>query len=158
MNSGEPVRGKAKQLEELLEPTIRALGCELWGIDYQSRGTHAKVCVYIDADSGVSVDDCEAVSHQVSGILDVEDLFSHPYTLEVSSPGLDRVLFKPEQYASSVGLDVDVRLHVPVDGTRRIKGLLTGFENDELVVGAGEDEYVIPREQVRVARIVPSFD
>ena len=81
---------KVEKLERLLEPTVTRMGYELWGIQYRSRRFEAKLCVYIDSSDGVSVDDCENVSRQVSGVLDIEAPFGHAYTLEVSSPGIFR--------------------------------------------------------------------
>jgi len=80
------------------------------------------------------------------------------YTLEVSSPGMDRILFKPAQYLASVGEQVEVRLNYPFEGTKRVVGVLAGLENDEVIVQAGDEEYVLPLENVQRARIVPTFD
>jgi ribosome maturation factor RimP len=80
------------------------------------------------------------------------------YTLEVSSPGMDRILFKPEQFQTCAGEKVEVRLNYPVEGSRRIVGVLMGLENGEAVVRAEEDEFVLPLENVQRARVVPQFD
>jgi ribosome maturation factor RimP len=80
------------------------------------------------------------------------------YTLEVSSPGMDRLLFKPEQYAESIGETVDIRLNYPFEGRRRFVGSLTSLENDELVVQVEDSEYLIPLSNVQRARIVPQFE
>jgi len=93
---------KVKKLETLLAPVIRAGLC-LLGIEYRSQGNHSVVRVYIEHADGITVDDCEQVSRQVSGVLDVEDPIGTRYTLEVSSPGIDRPLFHREQYRNSSG-------------------------------------------------------
>ena len=85
--------GKEAQLTQLLQPTVEAMGYVLWGIELISPGKRPTLRLYIEADAGISVDDCVAVSHQLSGVLDVEDPISIEYTLEVSSPGVDRLLF-----------------------------------------------------------------
>ena len=90
--------------------------------------------------------------------MDVEEALSASYTLEVSSPGMDRLLFKPEQYAESIGETVDVRLNYPFEGRRRVVGALTGLENDEVVVQVEDSEYLIPLSNVQRARIVPRFE
>ena len=90
--------GKEAQLTQLLAPTVEAMGYSLWGIEVISPGRRPTVRLYIDAEEGVNVDDCAQVSHQVSGVLDVEDPISGEYTLEVSSPGVDRLLFNPDHY------------------------------------------------------------
>ena len=114
--------------------------------------------VYIDAPEGVTVEDCERVSHQLSGVLDVESPIRGDYTLEVSSPGLDRVLFKPEQYVAHVGEDVDVRLKFPFEGTRKVVGRLREASAAEVVVEAGGAAVAVPVEQIRRTRVVPRFD
>ena len=85
-------------------------------------------------------------------------MLTSSYTLEVSSPGMDRLLFKPEQYAESIGETVDVRLNYPFEGRRRVVGALTGLENDEMVVQVEDSEYLIPLSNVQRARIVPRFE
>ena len=137
---------------------MAALGLRVWGIEYLGQGKHSMLRIYIDRDEGVTIDDCEAVSKQVSELLDVEEVLTSSYTLEVSSPGMDRVLFKPEQYAESIGETVDVRLNYPFEGRRRVIGALTGLENDEMVVRVEDSEYQIPLSNVQRARIVPRFE
>ena len=123
-----------------------------------AQGKHSVLRIYIDGDDGVTIDDCERVSKQVSDLLDVEDVLASSYTLEVSSPGMDRLLFKPEQYAESIGETVDVRLNYPFEGRRRVVGALTGLENDEIVVQVEDSEFLIPLSNVQRARIVPRFE
>ncbi len=149
---------KERELETLLSPTVTAMGLRMWGVEYLGQGRHAVLRVYIDRDDGVTIEDCEQVSKQVSELLDVEDALTASYTLEVSSPGMDRLLFKPEQYAESIGEIVDVRLNYPFEGRRRVIGSLTGLTNDEVVVRADDFEYLIPLSNVARARIVPRFE
>jgi len=149
---------KEQQLEALLAPSVMALGLRIWGIEYLSQGKRSLLRVYIDGDDGVTIEDCERVSKQVSDLLDVEDVLTSSYTLEVSSPGMDRLLFKPEQYAESIGETVDVRLNYPFEGRRRFVGALTSLENDEVVVQVEDLEFLIPLSNVQRARIVPRFE
>ena len=149
---------KEQQLEALLAPSVMALGLRIWGIEYLAQGKRSLLRVYIDGDDGVTIDDCERVSKQVSDLLDVENVLVSSYTLEVSSPGLDRLLFKPEQYAESIGETVDVRLNYPFEGRRRLVGPLTSLENDNVVVLVDDSEFSIPLSNVQRARIVPQFE
>ena len=149
---------KEQELESLLAPTVAAMGLRVWGIEYLGQGKHSVLRIYIDRDEGVTIEDCEQVSKQVSDLLDVEGTLTSSYTLEVSSPGMDRLLFKPEQYAESIGETVDVRLNYPFEGRRRVVGALTGLENDEMVVQVEDSEYQIPLSNVQRARIVPRFE
>lgn len=149
------------QIENLLTPTVEALGCELWGIEYLSQGRHAKLRVYIERAEGVTVDDCERVSREVSDQLDVGDVMPGAYTLEVSSPGMDRILFKPAHYQANVGAVIDVRLNFPLEGRKHIVGILAGLEDDEVIVRpmeAADEEFVLPLSNIHRARLVPQFD
>jgi ribosome maturation factor RimP len=134
------------------------MGYALWGIELISPGRRPTVRIYIDADTGVSVDDCAQVSHHVSGVLDVEDPIKGEYTLEVSSPGVDRLLFEPEQYEPYVGEIVDVRLRLPVQGRRRFKGILTGTDGEVLLVSIDEQEFSLPLRSVDRARAFPRLE
>ena len=154
----DDVNRKEKELEALFAPIVEAVGCRIWGVEYLSQGKRSMLRIYIDRDEGVSVDDCERVSRQVSALLDVEDPLGPAYTLEVSSPGLDRLLMKPEHYVESVGEVVDVRLNFAFEGRRHFVGQMMGFEDDEVVIRMEDTEFVFPVENVQRARIVPQFD
>lgn len=134
------------------------MGYVLWGIELISPGRRPTVRVYIDADAGISVDDCAQVSHQVSGVLDVEDPIKGEYTLEVSSPGVDRLLFEPAQYEPYVGEMVDIRLRLPVEGRRRFRGTLIGTDGELLVVSIDEEAFSLPMRSVDRARALPRLD
>ena len=149
---------RTADIEALIAPLIAAEGCELWGFELLPSGRNATLRIYIDREEGVSVDDCEAVSRRVSSVLDVEEPITGQYTLEVSSPGMDRILFRLEHYAESVGETVEVRLAQPFEGRRKLTGTLAGVEDDEIVVQVDEDEYLLPLEWIQRARIVPRFD
>jgi ribosome maturation factor RimP len=145
-------------IEALLTPVVASQGCEIWGVEYVSQGRHSRLRIYIDKEDGITVEDCEKVSRQVGDVLDVADTVTGAYTLEVSSPGMDRILFKPEQFSANTGETVDIRLHLAFEGQKHFVGVLAAFENDEAFVHVGEEEYVFPIENVQRARIVPRFD
>ena len=142
----------------MLTPTVESLGCSIWGIEYLSQGKHSKLRVYIDSADGVTVDDCAAVSRHISDILDVEEFSNNTYTLEVSSPGLDRVLFKEDQYEGSVGEQVEVRLNFPFEGRKKFVGVLAAVQEHMAVVQIDDEEYLLPLENIQRARVVPVFD
>lgn len=145
--------GRDRKLQQLLQPTVEALGFELWGVEHLSQGRHSVLRLYIDRDAGISVDDCALVSGQVGAVLDVEDPIAGDYTLEVSSPGLDRRLFELEQYARFAGEQIDLKLRVPFEGRRRIQGILKGVEDEDIVVQVDDHEYLLPFDQVDKARV-----
>lgn len=150
--------GKREALKALLAPVVEALGCELWGIDWQSQGRSSLLRVYIDAEAGVAVEDCAKVSRQISALLDVEDPISGHYTLEVSSPGLDRPLYELGHYHRYAGAQVELRLRMPLEGQRKWRGLLVGVEGGEIVLRVdSENEYLLPIESIEKGNIVPQF-
>ncbi len=138
----------------LLEPTIKALGLQLWGVEHVSQGHHSVLRIYIDSEDGISIQDCERVSRQVSGILDVEDPIAGEYTLEVSSPGADRRLFSLQQFARYVGSGVSIRLRTPLDGRRKFKGQLVGVSDDSVIVEVDGVEHQCPFVEIEKANIV----
>ncbi|MDP6375342.1 MAG: ribosome maturation factor RimP [Pseudomonadales bacterium] len=147
-----------RQIDSLVQPTIEALGCSVWGVEYLSQGRHSRLRIYIDKPDGVSVDDCAEISRQVGHVLDVEDVIRQEYTLEVSSPGFDRILFNERQFQDNVGETVDVRLNFPFEGRKHFVGVLTAVEQSEAHVQIENDEYLLPLENVQRARVVPRFD
>ncbi|RRW43966.1 ribosome maturation factor RimP [Pseudomonas luteola] len=149
---------KLEQLQAMLAPVIEALGYECWGIEYISQGRHSLLRVYIDHSNGILVEDCEKVSRQVSGILDVEDPIPGEYTLEVSSPGMDRPLFTLEQFNAFVGEQVKIRLRSPYEGRRNFLGLLRSVEEQDVVVQVGDHEYLLPVEMIDKANVIPRFE
>lgn len=150
-----PVASKNLQIEDMLQPAVTAMGYELWGVEYLPQGKHSVVRIYIDSPAGITVDDCAAVSGQVSGILDVEDPISGEYTLEVSSPGMDRLLFKLEQYSGYVGEVLDVRLRSAVERRRRFKGILKSIEGEDIVIEVDNYEFSLPYGAIEKARVQP---
>ena len=145
-------------ISELLEPGIRSLGYELVGVEYQTGGKGGGLLrVYIDKDEGISADDCQKVSYQVSGVLDVEDPIKGHYTLEVSSPGLDRLLFKPEDFERFAGQLVKLRVIYPIEGQRKFKGRLIGMQGENVVFEQDDMEISLPFDQIDQARLVPEY-
>lgn len=146
------------KLRELLEPAVRALGYELVGIEYHPSGKHSVLRIYIDSEAGITLDDCTAVSHQVSGILDVEDPVPGQYSLEISSPGLDRPLFQAADYERFRGNRIKLRTRLPVGGQRKFTGLLQGLRQEDVVIIDDEgNEVCLPLDQIEQARLVPEF-
>lgn len=150
--------GKQSQLEALIEPIVASLGYRLWGIEFLSRGRNSLLRVYIDTDNGITLEDCEKVSRQVSAVMDVEDPIADEYTLEVSSPGLDRPLFRLEHYEMMAGHTANVRLRVPFEGHRKYRGIIKGIEDQDVVIEADGHELLLPIESIEKAQVIPQFD
>ena len=146
---------KDQQIADMLQSTVEALGFELWGVEYLSQGRHSVVRVYIDGPDGITVDNCAVVSEQVGSLLDVEEPVSGEYTLEVSSPGVDRLLFRPEQYPGYVGEVIELKLRSAFEGRRKFKGILKGLEGEEVVIQVDDHEYLLPHGTIEKARVQP---
>lgn len=135
---------REQKLQAMLEPTVTALGVDLWGVEHLSQGRHSVLRLYIESENGIAVEDCARVSEQVGALLDVEEPIKGEYLLEVSSPGIDRRLFTLEQCAAYSGEAVEVKLRRPFDGRRRFSGILRGVEEQDLVVLVDDHEYLLP--------------
>jgi ribosome maturation factor RimP len=150
------MQGRQGELRRLLEPGVRALGCELVDVEFGG-GQRATLRVYIDKPGGVTVDDCADVSRQLSAILDVEDPLPGSYNLEVSSPGLDRPLVTVEDFHRHVGEEVKVQLLRPLDGRRRFKGRLLEATAERIAVEVDGQRFELALDAIERARLVPSF-
>ena len=142
-------------LSKLIEPLVEELGWELWGIEKLQQGRQVVLKIYIESAEGINVDDCARVSRQVSAILDVEDPIPGEYMLEVSSPGVERRLFKPEHFNVCKGEKVQITLRQAFDGRRKFKGLLCGLEDEEVVIRVDDaQEIVLPMDSIERARVL----
>ncbi|NKF22639.1 ribosome maturation factor RimP [Solimonas marina] len=147
-----------ERLEQILEPLIDSLGYELLLLEYSPNPRNAMLRLYIDGPSGITLDDCERVSKEVSGALDVEDPIRSAYRLEVSSPGLDRPLVKPAHFQRFAGQQARVQLMAPVNGRRRFVGEIVAADADVLRIQTEEGVAEIPFADIDRARLVPDYD
>ncbi|PJD95344.1 MAG: ribosome maturation factor RimP [Legionella sp.] len=127
------------ELVTLLLPTVNSMGYELWGCEYLSQGKHALLRIYIDKEDGISIDDCQLVSRQISAVLDVEDPISGNYSLEISSPGIPKPLFYSWQYQRYIGQEVDVKVFKPVNGKRKLKGMIVSASDNSVVLDINDE-------------------
>jgi ribosome maturation factor RimP len=141
-------------IEQIIEPAVAALGFELLGIDFITQGRHSLIRLYIDSDNGVDVENCADVSRQVSAVLDVEDPINGEYTLEVSSPGIERPLFKPEHFTRVIDQIIAVRLSIPLNGRRKFKGELTEVREDGITIVFDDSEIRIGFNEIDKANLV----
>lgn len=164
---------KAAEISRMLAPTVASLGVELLGIEYLPAPGGALVRLYIDVPAdeatstqdgngdvlprAVSIEDCEAVSREVSAQLDVEDPISGNYTLEVSSPGLDRPLFTLEHFSRFIGETAKVTLRLPQDGRRRLSGVITGVGDEGVSFLLDGAEFTVAADNIDKARLVPDW-
>ena len=143
---------------ELVRRVVEPMGYELVGVEYLTGYQGSNLLrVYIDTEDGVQLDDCTAVSHQLSGMLDVEDPIRGEYNLEVSSPGQDRPLFEIAHFARFVGFPVSVKLAEVVEGRRKYKGLIRGVDGEAILIEVDGELISLPFDQVYSARLVPEL-
>jgi ribosome maturation factor RimP len=145
-------------LMRLLEPPIEALGFELVDLELAQAGRGGVLRIFIDVpppDASVTVEDCAAVSHAVSEVLEIEDPIKGNYTLEVSSPGFDRILRKRAHFERFVGERIFAELKLPLDGRRRFVGTLKSIGNDSILVEVDGRPYELPLERIQKARLRP---
>lgn len=147
-----------KKLNDMFEPVIESMAYELVCVELTGSGNGTILRVYIDADKGITVEDCKAVSYQLSGILEVEDPLQSQYALEISSPGLDRPLVKPEHFKQFIGDLVKIRSTEAVLGRKNFKGILESFDGEYLCVAVDNEVYEIPFDIVEKANLVPVLD
>lgn len=146
-----------EHLLALIEPVVQGLGYECVGVEYNPHPKHGLLRIYIDHENGILVDDCTKVSHQISGVLDVEDPITDNYSLEISSPGEDRPFFKLEQFARFIGSTVTVHLFAPQNGRRKITGKIVQVEGDIVTLEENENLFQIPFAAMSKARLVPDY-
>ncbi len=149
---------KQELLTEMLAPVVASLGCELWGLEYLTQGRFTTLRIFIDGPQGVSLDDCEKVSRQISSVLDVEDPIDGEYTLEVSSPGLDRPLYSQAQYTRYIGETVSLRMRVAQGGRRRFKGVILKVENNTLTLKVDNQEFSLPIDTIDKGNLEPRYE
>src|SRR5690349_12774000 len=131
------------ELQAKLAQLIEAMGYELFGCQLAPYGHQVLLRLYIDSPKGVTVDDCSLVSRQVSAFLDVEDPISERYTLEVSSPGIDRPLLSVEHYQRYIGKKVNVRLFMAIEKRKQFKGIIQSVDDDRVAILLEGEEQAI---------------
>lgn len=143
-------------VEAVIEPVVSGLGYQFVGAQFGQAENGQTLRVFIDTDNGVVVEDCVAVSKQLSAVLDVEDTIKSAYQLEVSSPGVDRPLFSKEQFATQIKKLIRAKMAVGVEGRRNFKGRIIEVTNDEVVVEVDGIDYALPIGDIEEANLVTS--
>ena len=141
-----------EKITAIVQPIADELNYELYYVEYVKESGEYYLRIYIDKPEGISLIDCETLSRKVSSILDTEDPIPDSYCLEVSSPGLNRGLFKDEHYVRSIGKEVFIKFTGSLNGIKDIKGILKTIEEDAIVV-EGEAEISIPKDKIKSANL-----
>lgn len=147
-------RNIENRVYELIYKTIQELGYELYDVEYLKEGKEYHLCIYIEKDGTMDINDCEKVNNAIEPILDEKDLIKEQYFLEVSSSGLEKKLRKVEHYKKQIGNKIEVKLFTKVDDKKVIEGILTKVESDYIVLKENEKEIEITFEQIASAKSV----
>ncbi len=142
-----------EKIDAMVAPVIASMNLIYWGAVLVSEDGQTILRVYVDKEGGVSIDDCAAVSRSLSALLDVEEPLSCRYSLEVSSPGIDRPLLRHDHYKANIMHNVLVRLHETVDKRRSLAGILTAVSDDGIVLLCDGNEYTVKFNQIKRANL-----
>ena len=144
--------------EQLAAPIAAENGCGIWDVEYVKEAGSWYLRIYLDHPDGVNIDHCEAVSRALSDKLDEADPIEGSYILEVSSPGADRVLRKPEHFAQFMGQKVEVKLYRPREGAKSLVGELEGYADDGAVtIQTPKESVTIPKQDIAQVRLYITF-
>ena len=149
--------GKApvtQSVTELIEPGLLADGLELVDVEFKKEGKNWILRIYIDREGGVTLADCQKVSRLAGDLIEVEEVIEPVYTLEVSSPGLNRVLKKEKDFLKYSGKKIYVQCHAPMDGRKQFTGILTDFIDQSIHLEVDGQHYTIPLNLVAKANLV----
>ncbi len=144
-------------IEDMVQPYLNDNGFELVDIEYIKEGSNWFLRIFVDKDGGIDIDECGRISEYVSEMLDKNDPISGAYFLEVSSPGAERPLKKPEDVRKAVGKHVFITTYEPVGGAKEFEGRLLSFEDDVVVVEEGKKKVSVPYSKVASARLAVVF-
>ena len=145
-------------IEELVSPIVDDKGFEIVDIEYVKEAGEYYLRIFLDKEGGISLNDCEAVSRELSEILDVKDPIKDNYFLEVSSPGLDRPLKKDKDFVRYQGRDVEIKLYKPLNGSKQFEGELVGLNEDKnIVVMIDDNEVEFNKKDVALVRLAIKF-
>jgi ribosome maturation factor RimP len=149
---------QAAKIDGIIQPVIESMSYEYVGCEQLPQKAHSLLRIYIDKPGGVTIDDCTAVSRQLSGLLDVEEPMKEAYTLEVSSPGIERPLFALAQFKQFVGKQVAVKLYAPLQKRRKLSGVLLQVNDAEIVIEEEDRQYTVPFSAIAKANLVADFN
>ncbi|MBO5413906.1 MAG: ribosome maturation factor RimP [Clostridia bacterium] len=136
------------KVEKLIAPKIENLGYELYDVEYVKEGKDYYLRIYIESENGISLDDCEKVSNEITDILDKEDYIKEQYFLEVSSTGVEKVLKKDKHLEANLGVEVQVKLFKPINKNKQYQGILKDFNENEVIIETNEERMALERKNI----------
>lgn len=148
----------AERVEALVEPCITELGYQIWDVEYVKEGAEWYLRITLDSEDGIDIDDCEKVSRAINPIIDEADPIEDFYYLEVSSPGLERVLRKPEHFEASLGCEIEIRLFAPDENKKKsYTGTLSAYDEESITVDIAQESRKIPMDKISKVQTVFDF-
>lgn len=144
-------------LEKIAQDVCARHGVYIYDTEYKKEGSDYFLRLFIDKDGGVTIDDCENVSREISPMLDDLTFIKEAYIFEVSSPGIDRLLSKDWHFEKVMGEDIDIKLFAPLDGSREISGILKGYDGGVITVSVNGKEINVDRNQAASVRLSYNF-
>lgn len=148
-----------QQLVNILKKDIESFGYDLWGIQVKSMSRNEmRIIVYVDKETGINLEELVAINHQLNAVLKVEAAMQREFSLEVSSPGLDRFLFTNEQLTQYIGKQIKVVTKLPVNGRKNFKGMLQAVRADLIELMIDNQNYQLAQSNIKTANVVPSFN
>lgn len=147
-----------EKVEALLQSKINELGYELYDVEYAKEGKNYFLRIFIDKEDGIDLNDCEKVNDGIMELLDEADYIKEQYFLEVSSPGIERVLRKEKHFDMAMGERIEVKLYKPIDKEKEIEGILTGYDENSITITYENDEIAIPRNNIALIKTKYNWD
>ncbi len=144
----------ALHVRELVAPTADELGLKLWDVEYVKEGADYVLRITIDSDEGITIDDCERFHRAIDPVIDEDDPIENSYKLEVSSPGVERVLTRPEHFEAMKGAEVEIRLFSAVNGSKIHRGILKGYSEGDVIAEENGEDTVFPKAAVSKVQTV----
>ena len=144
-------------VEKLAKPVVEENGCSLWDVEYVREGSEYFLRLYLDKESGVDINDCEAISRAMDSLLDDADPIAESYHFEVCSAGLERALKRPSDFERFMGSAITVKLYRPRNGLKEIPCVLTGYDNGKVTVTAGKETITFEKSEVALVRLRVEF-
>lgn len=143
-----------EKVESLLETTINNLGYELYDVEYAKEGKDYFLRIFIDKENGIDLNDCEKVNDGINDLLDQADYIKEQYFLEVSSPGIERILRKDKHLETNIGVLVEAKLFKAIENQKIIQGILKAFDKEKIILTTEEKNIEISRKDISVIKTV----
>lgn len=147
-----------EKVENLLQDRIKELGYELYDVEYAKEGKNYFLRIFIDNEKGINLNDCEKVNDGIMDLLDEADYIKEQYFLEVSSPGIERILKKDKHLDLAMGEEIEVNLFKPIDKKKTLDGILTGYDESSITIMYENDEITIERKNISLMKLKYNWD